>query len=115
MIKLIEPPKNQIRRICKLLAIFFICDYWNFRCLEFYQFCTLQYCSADSRTAVYIAHIHCASTRVMQVHLKEKQIFAQIPQAQYTENASARQKKNIAASTSVYIKMVNNQLLTKMY
>jgi hypothetical protein len=29
----------------------------------------------------------------MQVHLKEKQVFAQMPQAQYTENASARHKK----------------------
>ena len=55
----------------------------------------------------------------MQVHLKEKQVFAQMPQAQYTENASARQKKKkIAASsstyryssTSVYMEMVDNQL-----
>ena len=43
----------------------------------------------------------------MQVHLKEKLVFSQMPQAQYTENASARQKKrNIAASTSVYMEMV---------
>jgi hypothetical protein len=52
----------------------------------------------------------------MQVHLKEKQVFSQMPQAQYTENASARKKKrNIAASTSVYIEMVNNQLLRQIY
>ena len=56
MMKLIDFPKNQIRRICKLLANFFICDYSNFKCLESYQLCTLQYCGTDFRTALYILH-----------------------------------------------------------
>ena len=56
MIKLIEFSKNQISRICRLLANFFFCDYSNFRCLESYQLCTLQYCGTKSKTAVYILH-----------------------------------------------------------
>jgi hypothetical protein len=58
----------------------------------------------------------------MQVRLKEKQMFSQIPQPHkrstrktHLEDPRQKKKRNIAASTSVYMEMVNNQLLTIIY
>ena len=74
-LKLIEFPKIQIGWICRILATFFKCDYSHFRCLEFYQLCTLQYYGTAMTSVLQYPSV------TLQVHLKEKQvlIFEQTP------------------------------------
>ena len=114
--------KIQIRRICKLLAIFFIFDCWNFRCLEFYHNFVDLHCSTIvltlelQYTAVYCTYTLCGYSSNAGAPEDKTSIFTNATGTVHGKRIrSPKKKRNIAASTSVYMEMVNNQLLRQIY